>query len=148
MLGRKDYTPQELATALAAVDEQLTAYRRLAEAVDRAGDPAVTAALEALEPVLFTGLTVALDRYFVHRIRAVSGKDGNPLNEVELIVESVLEGGGVLRGSTVITLRPERSVLGLAPGDRIRLTADAFERLCEAFLAELATRFVAGAAVS
>jgi hypothetical protein len=142
MLGRKDYTPQELAAARAAVDEQLGAYRALADAVRAAGDPAATAALQALEPALFTGLVLALDRFFVHRIRAVSGKDGNPLNEVELIVESVLAGDGVLRGSTVIKLRPDRSVLGLAPGDRIRLTADAFERLADAFLEELGSRFV------
>jgi hypothetical protein len=144
MLGRKDYTPQELTTARAAVDEQLAAYRGLADAVDKADDPALTEALEALEPALFTGLTLALDRHFVHRIRSVSGKDGNPLNEVELVVESVLDNGGVLRANNVIKLRPERSVLGLAPGDRIRITADAFERLADAFLAELATRFVTG----
>jgi len=142
MLGRKDFSPQELAAARTAVDEQLRAYRALADAVARVDDPTAAAALEALEPVLFTGLTVALDRYFVHRIRAVSGKDGNPLNEVELIVESVLAGDGVLRGSTVIKLRPERTVLGLAPGDRIRITADAFERLADAFLEELGNRFV------
>jgi hypothetical protein len=142
MLGRKDFSPQELAAARTAVDEQLRAYRALADAVAKVDDPAATAALEALEPVLFTGLTVALDRYFVHRIRAVSGKDGNPLNEVELIVESVLAGDGVLRGSTVIKLRPERTVLRLAPGDRIRITADAFERLADAFLEELGNRFV------
>jgi hypothetical protein len=142
MLGRKDYSPQELATARAAVDEQLSAYRALADLVEKADDPAATAALEALEPVLFTGLTLALDRHFVHRIRAVSGKDGNPLNEVELIVESVLDNGGVLRGNNVIKLRPERSVLQLAPGDRIRITADAFQRLADAFLDELGARFV------
>ena len=141
MLGRKDFSPQELAAARAAVDEQLRAYRALADAVARVDDPTATAALEALEPVLFTGLTVALDRYFVHRIRAVSGKDGNPLNEVELLVESLMNNDGVLRGNTVVKYVPEESVTQLKPGDRVVLTRAQFERLAKAFLAEIEARF-------
>jgi hypothetical protein len=34
-------------------------------------------------------MTLMLDRYFVHRLRMVTGKDGNPLNEVELIEGNV-----------------------------------------------------------
>jgi hypothetical protein len=33
-------------------------------------------------------------------------------------------------------------VVGLSPGDRIRLTAEQFEQLCRAFLDELERRFV------
>src|SRR3954468_19401388 len=130
MLGRKDFTPEELQTATTFVDEQLAAWQALAEAAEGAAQ----AALRPLEPQHFNALALALDRLFVHRIRAVSGKDGNPLNELELIAESLLDNGGVLRAYNVIKLRPEQSVLQLAPGDRIRITADAFERLADAFL--------------
>ena len=85
---------------------------------------------------------LALDRYFVHRVRAVSGKDGNPLNEVELIADGLLLHEGTLPASTVIKYAPDRSVLGLEVGDRIALTADDFERLSAAFLAEIEKRFV------
>ena len=85
---------------------------------------------------------LALDRYFVHRVRAVSGKDGNPLNEVELIADGLMLHEGTLPASTVIKYAPDRSVLGLEVGDRIALTADDFERLSAAFLAEIEKRFV------
>jgi hypothetical protein len=77
MLGRKAYTPEELQTARTAIAEQLDAYRRLTAAV--AGDADAEAALATFEPRFFNNLTLALDRYFVHRIRPVTGKDGNPL---------------------------------------------------------------------
>ena len=35
-------------------------------------------ALEAFEPILFTNMIFVLDRYFVHRLRQTTGKDGNP----------------------------------------------------------------------
>jgi hypothetical protein len=87
-------------------------------------------------------MTMVLDRYFVHRVRLVTGKDGNPLNEVELLTESLMNNGGVLQGSNVIKYVPHESVVQLDVGDRINLDAAEFERLAEAFLAELEARFV------
>ena len=145
MLGRKTYGRDELDSARAAVEQQLSAYRRLAEAIGggegSGADGASRTALEELEAVLFTSLTLALDRRFVHRVRLVTGTDTNPLTEVELICASLM-GGGVFREDTVIRYVPASSVLGLRTGDRIRLTADDFARLSEAFLVELEKRFV------
>jgi hypothetical protein len=143
MLGRKTYTRDELDHVRAAVAGQLAAYRRLAEAVDAAGDPRAQAALEAFEPRFAEALTLALDRSFVHRLRAVAGKDGNPLNEVAVLAESLLVDGGAVRPSSGIKLDREQAVLGLAPGDAIALSAADFERLAEAFLGEIEARFVA-----
>ena len=134
MLGRKDYTQEELDNARAAVAAQLAAFRQLGS-TSGAGD---------LEPVLFTNMALVLDRYFVHRLRMTAGKDGNPVNELELIADSLLNNGGVLRGNNVVKYDPETSVLGLRPGDRIEITADDFERLADAFLVELDARFVSG----
>jgi hypothetical protein len=143
MLGRKTYTQEELDHARDAVVRQLAAYRRLTAALDAAtDDPEVAAALAELETVLFDTTTLALDRHFVHRIRAVSGKDGNPLNEVELMAESLMNDGGVMQGSNVIKLKPDETVLKLSPGDEIRLSDSDFERLSAAFLAEIEGRFV------
>jgi hypothetical protein len=142
VLGRKDYTQEELDNAKAAIDEQLKAYRKLAKAVDASSDPKVKIALEELEPVLFNNLTLALDRRFVHRLRGVTGKDGNPLNEVELVTESLMNNGGSLRGNNVINFVPEDSVLKLDLGDRIRLKAAEFERLAKAFFADLEAKYV------
>jgi hypothetical protein len=78
---------------------------------------------------------------FVHRVRPVAGKDGNPLNEVELIADSLINNDGVLRGNNVIKLVPGESVLTTGIGDRIRLSAAQFERLSAAFFSELRSRF-------
>jgi hypothetical protein len=143
MLGRKDYTQEEFHHARAAIAEQLAVYRKLVKAIDGAtADKKVNAALEAFEPLFFNNMTLALDRYFVHRIRPVSGKDGNPLNEVEMIGDSLMNNNGVLAPSTVLKLIPDQSVLKLQFGDTIALNEEQFERLAAAFFAELERRFV------
>jgi hypothetical protein len=143
MLGRKDYTREELDHASRAVREPLAAYRKLLRALNGGGsDPQVTAALEALEPLLFNNMTLVLDRYFVHRLRMVTGKDGNPINELELLADSLMNNGGELRGNNVIKYEPTDSVLKLEPGDPIRIDAAQFERLSKAVLAELDSKFV------
>jgi hypothetical protein len=142
MLGRKDYNPEELDNAKTAVKKQLAAYKKLAKAIDGSSDPQAKSALEAFEPLLFNNMTLVLDRYFVHRIRMVTGKDGNPLNEVELVADSLMNNGGVLRGNNVIKLVPEESVLKLDIGDRIRVNAAQFDRLAKAFFGEIESKFL------
>lgn len=143
MLGRKSYTQEELDHCKAAIDQQLAAYKTLVNAVGSATtDKKVSAALEAFEPLFFNNLTLALDRYFVHRVRPVTGKDGNPLNEVELIGDSLMNNDGVLGSSNVIKLIPEQSVVKLHVGDSIRLTEEEFERLSAAFFAEIERKFL------
>jgi hypothetical protein len=141
MLGRKDFTQEELDAARSMVRRDLDAYRRLAESID--GDRRAAAALAAFEVPFFNSLTLALDRFFVHRVRLVSGRDGNPLNEVELLADGLMRTDGVLRESTVIRLVPEESVSKIAIGERIELTADRFERIADAFFAELEKRYLA-----
>lgn len=128
MLGRKDFTADELAAAKSAVTEALKAFAD-------AGSPG------GLETVFFNDALLALDRRFVHRVRMVTGKDGTPLNELELLAASLMDNGGVLALNNVIKYRPEDSVLGLAAGDRIALTADQFERLAAAVFQELEAKF-------
>jgi len=139
MLGRKTYTPEELEQARRAIGAQLAAYDKLASAV--AGDPEASAALAEFAPLFFNHMTLVLDRYFVHRLRAVTGKDGNPLNEVELLTASLLD-DGVLQGNNVIKLKPEESVTGIGYGKPIALGAEQFERLSQAFLADIEAKFV------
>jgi hypothetical protein len=129
MLGRNTYEPEELENARSAVKKQLADWR----AAGAGGD---------LETTYFNSLVLVLDRYFVHRVRNVSGKDANPLNEVEMLTESLMNHDGVLQASTVLKYQPEGAVLGLEIGDEIRLSADDYERLSAAFLDELEKRFV------
>jgi len=135
MLGRKNFTKEELNHARSAVDEQLAAYKKVAKGVDKE-------ALASFESVYFNNMVLVLDRYFVHRVRLVTGKDQNALNEVELLAESLMNNAGVLASSTVIKIEPKKSVLKLDVGDAIKLTAGEFERLSSAFLAEIEERFL------
>src|ERR1700749_1342788 len=80
-------------------------------------------------------LLPALDRWFSLRNPKVEGRDGNPINEVRAIAESVTEHGSVMTRPRGIKLAPETSVLGFAEGEEISLDGDAFERLFDAFLA-------------
>jgi hypothetical protein len=140
MLGRKNYTREEIDHARATVAAQVASFDQLAKAA--AGkDAKATAALDALAPVYFDNMVLVLDRFFVHRIRPVTGKDTNPLNEVELLAESLLQ-GSVLRTNKVIKWEPAKSVLGLEDGDPIALTRTDFARLAGAFLAEIEARFL------
>jgi hypothetical protein len=143
MLGRKSYTKQEFDHAKAAIDQQLAAYKKLVKTVATStADKKVNAAFDAFETLFFNNMVLALDRYFVHRIRPVTGKDGNPLNEVELLADSLMNNDGVLAVSNVIKLVPDQSVVKLQFGDPIKLTEEQFERLSAAFFAELKRRFL------
>jgi hypothetical protein len=142
MLGRKTFTREELDGCRASLDEQLGAYRRLAEAAGR--NAAAADALADFDGPFFTNLVLVLDRWFVHRIRSVSGKDGNALNEVELIAEAVMLHDGVMPKSTVIKYVPADTVLGIGVGEKVSPGAEDFERLSAAFLAEIERRFMEG----
>jgi hypothetical protein len=61
-------------------------------------------------------MVLILDTYFTHRSRTTEGKDGNPLNEVRVLCNSILENKRVLRADKSIKLKPETSVLKLPPG--------------------------------
>jgi hypothetical protein len=94
-------------------------------------------------------LLLALDSYFTHRGRGQEGKDGNPLNELRMITDS-LQGNDargpivpLLASNSTIKYKPESSVLGLAVGDPLDLSVAEYEKLAVAFLDELEKRFPA-----
>jgi len=59
-----------------------------------------------------------------------------------MIADSLMNNNGVLQGNNVIKYIPDQSVVKLKIGDRIRLTAEQFERLSAAFFQELARKFL------
>lgn len=126
MLGRQSFTRDEIDAGKGAVAEQLAAWHGLP------GDPSGDA-----EATYFNGMLLALDRRYVHRVRAVTGKETNPLTEVELLAESIMSRDGKLRIGGVIKYDTARSVLGFDAGQRVALTAAQFERLAVAFLLAL-----------
>lgn len=140
MLGRKNYTQQEIATGKDAIDQQLAAYDAVEGEMAKNG----RGARDAFADRFFNSMLLALDRYYVHRLSGPNyeGKDGNPLNEVRIICDSLITNGGKMRADKQIKLPPEKSLAGLAVGDEIVLTREQFERLRQGFFAELERRFL------
>ena len=144
MLSVTNYSPEHIAAGRARVAAQIAAYRHvLATARDQAGDEeAVDAAFTSFEPVFFNNMVLTLDSYFTHRARALEGKDGNPLNEVRVLCNSLVQNDGLLALDKTIRLKPATSVLGYDAGDEIALTEADFVRLSDAFFAEIESKYV------
>jgi len=142
MLGMKTYTPEYINACRARVEADLRAYRKQ---VDKA--PSKT-----FEARFFNDQVLLLDYAFVHRLSGIEGKDGNPLNEVRVLCNSLLYNQGKLQverlpgwpNSAVsgLSLSPDKPVLKLKPGDDIQLSEADFVKLYKAFFAELEKRYL------
>lgn len=135
MLGVGQYSKIYIDGCRTMMREQLSAYRATAKTA-KAGQ-----SLNRFETQLMNHLLLALDRYFVHRLRGKELKDGNPLNEVRMLCTSLLEHGGVLTADPSIKYSADKSVLKLKIGDRVVLNEGQFEKLAEAFFADVETKF-------
>ncbi len=137
----KKYAKGYIAACRARVEADLRAYRK------QAGK----APSEEFEARFFNDQILLLDYMFVHRLTGSEGKDGNPLNEVRILCNSLLLNQGKLQvdrlpgwpnsASSGMKLPPEKSVLGLKAGEEVRLSEADFVRLSDAFFAELEKRF-------
>jgi len=58
----------------------------------------------------FNTMTLVLDRRFVHRLCIVTGKDGNALNEVEMICDSLMNNEVIHPANNVIRYMHEQAV--------------------------------------
>ncbi|HYN66259.1 MAG TPA: hypothetical protein VES93_05175 [Ornithinibacter sp.] len=125
MLARSTYTSDEVEACRDNADALLAAWG--ANEVEDA----------TLESLVFTQAVVVLDAWFVHRSRHLEGSDGNPMNEVRVVADSVLANDGTLRVEGPITWDAEHTVLGLAVGDEVEVTANGFDRLAAAYLAAI-----------
>jgi hypothetical protein len=93
------------------VEADLRAYRSLPAA----------AKTKEFESIFFSRSVLLLDYMFVHRFRGIEGKDGNPLNEVRVLCNSILLNQGKMQVESLpdwpmsagrsLKLPPERSVL-------------------------------------
>jgi hypothetical protein len=94
-----------------------------------------------LEGLVFAQAVVVLDAWFADRPRDLEGDDGNPMNEVRVIADSVVGNDSVLRVSEPISWVPERTVLRLSVGDDVAVSANGFERLAAAYLTAVEATF-------
>ena len=128
MLAVTSYSADNVAACRNRIAADIAAY-------EAAGPAAM------LDPVFYGMMVMALDRWFVHRQSSIEGNDGNALNEVRVLSDSIVGHGVMLVLDDSIDLRPETSVLGIEPGATIMIDKDGFHRLSEAFLGEIEARF-------
>ncbi|GAA3213688.1 hypothetical protein [Microbacterium terregens] len=132
MLGRRTYTDDEVAAARSWFAAAVHAYRGLyADGSGRGAD---------LEHRYAEALVLSLDRWFVHRLRAVEGNTTNPLTELGLLAESILA-GGTLTAAKGIRYDPAHAVLGRALGAPVLISVTDAENLADAVFAELGRTF-------
>ena len=141
MLAVTRYDEVYVQLTAAKVEEQLAAWAALANAVK--GNPAAETVLAAFAPGYFAGALLALDHHFMHRMRGAEGKDGNPLNEVRMLCDAIMENDGVLAENKTIKYRADKAIAGLEIGQKIVLDAETFERLAKAYIEEIGKRFPA-----
>src|SRR3990170_798416 len=142
MLGMKKYSKHYIGACRARVHADLRAYRKQVR----------KAPSKDFEVRFFNDQVLLLDHMFVHRLPGIEGKDGNPLNEVRVLCNSILLNNGKLQVDKLpgwpssaissLTLPPETSVLKLGPGDQVKLTEADFLRLSKAFFKELERKYL------
>ncbi len=132
MLGMRSYTKKYIAACRSKVDQDLSAYRGMS----------ASANVRAFESTFFNNMVLVLDHLFVHRLRTVEGKDGNPLNEVRLLSNSMMNNNNKLSVDKTIKYDPDSSVLKYRLGDEIKLSEKDFLLLYKAFFNEIESKFL------
>jgi len=137
----KTYSQDYINACRARVEANLRAYRKQVGKTQS----------KEFESRFFNDQVLLLDYMFVHRLSGVEGRDGNPLNEVRILCNSILLNKSKLQvdrlpgwpNSAVsgLKLPPEKSLLKLQVGDEIRLTEADFVRLSKAFFAEMEKKY-------
>ena len=142
MLGMKNYTKDYVAACRERVEAGLKAYRKQVGKEPN----------KDFETRFFNAQVLVLEHMFVHRLAGVEGKDGNPLNEVRVVCNSLLYNGGTFKveklagwpnsAGGAVKLVPEKSILKLKNGDAVKLTEADFVRLSTAFFKTLVEKYV------
>ncbi len=127
MPGRNSYTSDEVESCRDACDALLAAWA--------ANDIEDT----TLEAIVFGQAVVVLHTWFAHRDR--EGPDGSPIHEVRVVADSVVGNDGTLRVDEPAGWVPSRTVLRLAVGDDVAVTANGFERLAAAYLSAVESTY-------
>jgi hypothetical protein len=139
MLGVRNYTKEYIAGCRSKVDFDLSTYKKLVAAARK--HPEGMKALEAFEVAFFNNMVLVLDHLFAHRLRIVAGKDGNPLNEVRILGDSLINHNSIMGTDKTIKFDPAQSVLKYKVGDEIKLNEADFRLLSQAFFAEIESKF-------
>lgn len=82
--------------------------------------------IEAFERQFLGHMIPALDHYFLTAAARWEGKDGNPLNEMRMPCNAIMENEGRMGWDKIIRYKPEISILKFRAGDEIQRNAGDF----------------------
>lgn len=133
MLSVSRYTKDYVDACRAKVAAQLASYRKVLAAKPLG--------IDAFERQFFNQMILAPDHYFLHRSRNMEGKDGNPLNEVRMLCNAIMENQGRMNVDKTIRYKPEGSILKFKVSDEVRLGPEDFARLSAAFFDEIEKKY-------
>ena len=72
----------------------------------------------------------------------MEGKDGNPLNEVRILCNSMINNDNKMYVDKTIKYNPAKSILKYQAGDEIKLNKVGFLQLSNAFFAEIESKYL------
>lgn len=134
MLSMNSYSKDYIDECRSLMEAQLISYKALIATAKKQ-------TVDSFEPLFLNNLVLVLDNFFVHRSRTLEKKDGNPLNEVRLLCNSILQNQGIMTADKSIKYNAAKSILKLQIGDKIQLTETNFELLFQAFFTEMNAKF-------
>ena len=145
MLCANNYTQKYIDACRSRVNLQLSIYKNLVTtARNQVGknEKSLNSAIESFDSVFFNNMVLLLDALFVHRTRAIEKKDGNPLNEVRIMCNSMMHNNNIMCADNTIKLNPAKSVLKYKVGDEIKLREADFLLIFKAFFAEIEGKYL------
>ena len=145
MLCVNNYTLEYIDGCRLRVNVQVSAYQELVNtARNQIGknETQLNSAIGSFDPLFYNNMVLILDALFVHRARALEKKDGNPLNEVRVVCNSIMNNNNILCADNTIKLNPARSVLKYKTNDKIKLTEGEFLLLSKFFFAEIENKYL------
>ena len=144
MLCVNNYKQNYIDECRSKVDAQIFAYGVLiatAKNQSASGERLLDAAIKAFEPHFFNNLVLVLACFFIHRARAIEKKDGNPLNELRMLCNSMMK-NNIMSEDKTIKYDLAKSILKHSIGDKIQMNEVDFICLSAAFFAEIESKYL------
>jgi hypothetical protein len=129
MLGVKNYPKEYINACRKKIKADIDSFKKYSQAS------------KAFEAIFFKNMILVLETMFMHRLRGQEGKDGNPLNEVRMLANSILTNNDKLLADSTIKYNEAKAVLKIGLGQEIALSLKDFEKLSDAYFSEIEKKF-------
>jgi len=129
MLGVKKYPKEYINASRKKVKADVNSFKKYSQARG------------TFEAIFFNNMVLVLETMFMHRLRGQEGKDGNALNEVRMLANSILTNSNKLLADSTIKYNETKAVLKIGLGQEIALSQKDFEKLSDAYFSEIEKKF-------